>query len=46
MNKKLTLITSDVIEECLCESLDTLEKRAKTTQKINITNSKNRRPLK
>ncbi|EET85621.1 hypothetical protein CcarbDRAFT_3907 [Clostridium carboxidivorans P7] len=46
MNKKLTLITSDVIEECLCESLDSLEKRAKTTQKINITSSKTRRPLK
>ncbi|WPC43226.1 hypothetical protein [Clostridium sp. JS66] len=46
MNKKLTVITSDVIEECLCESLDILEKRVKTTQRINITNSKTRRPLK
>ncbi|MDF2883557.1 MAG: hypothetical protein K0R54_4114 [Clostridiaceae bacterium] len=43
MNKKSTLITPDVIEECLCESLDILEKSTiflekntsshKTTQK-------------
>lgn len=46
LNKKLMLITSDVIEECLCESLDSLEKRAKTTQKINITKSRTRRTLK
>ncbi|WP_162533846.1 hypothetical protein [Clostridium drakei] len=46
LNKKLILITSDVIEECLCESLDSLEKRVKTTQKINIIKSRTRRPLK
>ncbi|WML37599.1 hypothetical protein [Clostridium sp. OS1-26] len=33
MNKKSTLITSDVIEECLCESLDILEKRTISIEK-------------
>lgn len=28
MNKQSILITPDVIEECLCESLDTVEKSA------------------
>ena len=36
MNKKLELITPDVIEECLCESLDVYEKKTsshRTTKK-------------
>jgi len=37
LNKKLELITPDVIEECLCESLDVFEKKTsshRATKKI------------
>lgn len=34
MDKKLVLITPDVIEECLGESLDALEKRIPTHKKL------------
>jgi hypothetical protein len=33
LNKKLVLITNDVIEECLCESLDILEKNTSSYRK-------------
>lgn len=37
LDKKLVLITPDVIEECLCESLDALEKRIPTHKKLKKT---------
>ncbi len=37
LNKKLVLITPDVIEECLCESLDTLERKVTTHRKSKKT---------
>ena len=36
LKKKLILITPDVIEECLSESLDILEKNILTTNHIKI----------
>jgi hypothetical protein len=33
LKKKPVLITNDVIEECLCESLDVLEKNIVTIRK-------------
>lgn len=33
LKKKQKLITNDVIEECLCESLDVLEKNISTGRK-------------
>ena len=37
LNKKKILITPDVIEECLCESLDAPEKKALAHRKIKKT---------
>jgi hypothetical protein len=34
LKKKPVLITNDVIEECLCESLDVLEKNIATGRKL------------
>lgn len=33
LNKNLKLITPDVIEECLCESLDIIEKNTQILKK-------------
>jgi hypothetical protein len=46
LNKESAIITPDVIEECLCESLDILEK-SNSASKKNITFHRNmKKPLK
>ncbi|MBV7275223.1 hypothetical protein [Clostridium thailandense] len=40
MNKKSKLITPDVIEECLCESLDIIEKSTLILEKNSSSHRK------
>jgi len=39
LNEKSVLITPDVIEECLCESLDTQEKNTSSHRKAKKTSN-------
>jgi hypothetical protein len=46
LNKKSVLLTPDVIEECLSESLDILEKNTAFTEKKISSNSRLKKTLK
>jgi hypothetical protein len=44
LNKELVIITTDIIEECLCESLDILEKNNHVSKNNIICHRKIKRP--
>jgi len=44
LNKEVLIITADIIEECLCESLDIVEKGNPISKKNNTSYRKVKRP--